>query len=142
MKPLLHALLITLAMPAIADVYKWTDAHGTHYGDTPPPAAKASQLKIKSYSGPAQVSHAPNPDSGVTLYTTSWCGVCRRAKAFLREKNIPFSEWDVEQSDYAATRFRQLGGSGVPLITVGSQVMKGFDSGRFMELWQASQTTP
>jgi glutaredoxin len=142
MKPLLLLLLITLATPALAGVYKWSDAQGTHYSDTPPPAAKASQLKIQSYSGPAQVSRASNLGSGVTLYATSWCGVCKRAKAFLREKNIPFAEWDVERSDYAATKFRQLGGSGVPLITVGSQVMKGLDSGRFMELWQANRALP
>jgi glutaredoxin len=135
--------LLTSALTAHAGVYKWTDAQGhTHYSDSPPPTAKASQLKLQSYSGPAQVSQTASQGSGVTLYTTSWCGVCKRAKAFLKEKGIPFSEWDVETSDYASTKFRQLGGSGVPLITVGSQVMKGFDSSRFMEMWQASKTTP
>lgn len=138
----LLALLMLSAAPAMAGVYKWTDAQGTHYSDTPPPTARASQLKLQSHAGPAEVGRLASPDSGVTLYTTSWCGVCKHAKAFLREKNIPFTEWDVEKTEYGAAKFRQLGGSGVPLITVGSQKMLGFDPNHFMEMWQASQIRP
>lgn len=137
---LVHILFAALATPAMGGVYKWTDAQGrAQYSDTPPPATKAVKLKLQTYSGPAQVSQAIGADTGLTLYTTSWCGVCKRAKAFLREKSIPFSEWDVEKTDYGAAKFRQLGGTGVPLITLGGQKMKGFDPGRFMEMWQASQ---
>jgi glutaredoxin len=132
-------LLAVLAAPAMAGVYKWTDAQGhTQYSDTPS-ASNAVKLRLQTYSGPAQVSQAVGADAGVTLYTTSWCAVCKRAKAFLREKSIPFSEWDVEKTDYGAAKFRQLGGTGVPLITVGAHKMMGFDPGSFMEMWQASQ---
>jgi glutaredoxin len=133
--------LALLAAPAMAGVYKWTDSQGRiHYSDTPPPAAKATQLKLQSYTGPAQVSQSANADRGVTLYTTEWCGVCKRAKVFMKENGVPFSEWDVEKSDYGAAKFKQLGGRGVPLITIGPQVMKGFDAGRFMELWKNTQS--
>jgi glutaredoxin len=94
---------------------------------------------LQSYSGPVQVSQATGTDTGVTLYTTEWCGVCKRAKAFMKENNVPFSEWDVEKSDYGAAKFRQMGGRGVPLITIGSQKMMGFDANRFMQLWKAGQ---
>ncbi len=135
--PILIALLAT---PAMANVYKWTDARGgTQYSDTPPPAANAVKLKLQAYSGPARVSHAAAADKGVTLYTASWCGVCKRAKGFLRAKSIPFSEWDVERTTYGAARFRQMGGSGVPLITLGDQRMEGFDPDGFMKMWRASQ---
>lgn len=130
-------LALLLAWPAYAGVYKWTDAQGRiQYSDTPPPTAKSTQLKLQSFTGSAQVSQATGADSGVTIYTTEWCGVCKRAKAFFTKNAVPFREWDVEKTDYGATKFRQLGGSGVPLITVGAQKMAGFDEESFMAMWK------
>jgi glutaredoxin len=140
MKPHLILLSLLLAYPAFAGVYKWTDAQGRiQYSDSPPPAAKAVQLRLQSFTGPVQVSQAIGADSGVTLYTTEWCGVCKRAKAFLKQNGVPFREWDVEKTEYGAAKFRQFGGRGVPLITVGSEKMMGFDANRFMELWKNTQ---
>jgi glutaredoxin len=137
-----HLLLLSLllAFPACAGVYKWTDAAGhVHYSDSPPPAAKSTRLKLHSVSGPVQVSRAIGADGGVTIYTTEWCGVCQRAKAFFRQNGVPFHEWDVEKTDYGAARFEQLGGSGVPLITVGAEKMMGFDANAFTALWKRTQ---
>ena len=83
MKSYLILLSLFLALPASAGVYKWKDAQGRiQYSDSPPPAAKSTQLKLQSFTGPVQVSRAIGADSGVTIYTTEWCGVCKRAKAF------------------------------------------------------------
>lgn len=140
MKPTLILLALFLALPASAGVYKWTDAQGRiHYSDSPPPAARTTQLRLQTYSGPVQVSRAVGADSGVTIYTTEWCGVCKRAKAFFQQNGVPFREWDVEKTEYGALKFKQLGGSGVPVITVGPEKMMGFDAGRFMALWQQSR---
>jgi mycoredoxin len=38
----------------------------------------------------------------IRMYTTSWCGDCRRAKDFLKERNIPFDEIDIDQAEDAA----------------------------------------
>lgn len=35
----------------------------------------------------------------IILYTTHYCGYCRRAKAFLQQKNLPFEEINVEGND-------------------------------------------
>ena len=135
---MLVALL--LAWPAYAGVYKWTDAQGRiQYSDTPPPTAKSTQLKLQSFTGAAKVSHALGTGSGVTIYTTQWCGVCKRAKAFFVQNAVPFREWDVEKTEFGAIKFQQLGGSGVPLITVGSQKMAGFDKESFMAMWKKDQ---
>ena len=143
MKPYLILLSLILAWPAFAGVYKWTDAQGRiQYSDSPPPAAKSTQLKLQSFTGAVQVSQAIGADSGVTIYTTEWCGVCKRAKAFFKQNGVQFREWDVEKTDYGAAKFKQLGGSGVPLITVGSEKMMGFDASSFMELWKKTQSKP
>jgi glutaredoxin len=137
MKRHLFLLASLLAFPASAGVYKWTDAQGqAHYSDTPSAAAQSTQLKLQSFSGPVQVSKAIGADSGVTIYTTEWCGVCQRAKAFFRQNGVPFHEWDVEKTDYGAAKFKQLGGSGVPVITVGKEKMMGFDANAFMSTWK------
>ncbi len=141
MKPYLILLSLFLALPASAGVYKWTDAQGRiQYSDSPPPAAKATQLKLQSFTGTAQVSQAIGADSGVTIYTAEWCGVCKRAKAFFAQNGVPFREWDVEKTEFGAIKFKQLGGSGVPLITVGSEKMAGFAAGSFMEMWKKAQS--
>jgi glutaredoxin len=140
MKPTLILLALFLAWPASAGVYKWTDAQGrVQYSDSPPPAAKATQLRLQTYTGPVEVSRAVGTDSGVTIYTTEWCGVCQRAKTFFKQNGVPFREWDVEKTAYGAIKFKQLGGSGVPVITVGAEKMMGFDAGRFMALWKNAQ---
>jgi len=141
----LHLILLSLflAFPAFAGVYKWTDAQGRiHYSDAPPAAARTTQLKLQTYTGPVQVSQVIGADSGVTIYTTEWCGVCKRAKAFFKQNGVPFREWDMEKSDYAAAKFKQLGGGGVPVITVGSEKMMGFDANSFMALWKSTQSKP
>ncbi len=38
----------------------------------------------------------------IKMYTTTWCPDCRRAKAFLNERNIPFEEINVEEVEGAA----------------------------------------
>jgi glutaredoxin len=134
---LLMVLALLFSSHALAGVYKWTDAQGRiQYSDSPPTAAKATQLKLQSYTGPVQVSRTVGADSGVTIYTTEWCGVCTRAKAFFKQNGVPFHEWDVEKTEYGAAKLKQLGGRGVPLITVGSEKMMGFDANRFMDVWK------
>lgn len=37
----------------------------------------------------------------VRVYTTQWCSDCWRAKRFLQENGVDFSEIDIEQDDEA-----------------------------------------
>lgn len=39
--------------------------------------------------------------SEITIYTTFWCGDCRRTKSFLKERGVPFREVDIEKSPEA-----------------------------------------
>lgn len=34
----------------------------------------------------------------ITMYTTFWCGDCRRTKTFLKERGIKFREVDIDRS--------------------------------------------
>jgi glutaredoxin len=35
--------------------------------------------------------------SAITLYGTSWCGDCRRAKTFLKERGVEFREVNIDE---------------------------------------------
>jgi glutaredoxin len=70
----------------------------------------------------------------VKILTTTWCGVCKKAKAYLAGKGIYFSEYDVETSDIGRQEYKRLGGKGVPIILVGKQRMDGFSSSRLDEM--------
>ena len=143
----LAALL--LAAPAAAQVYKWTDPSGkVHYGDRPPDDAKKEELKIRipSYDGPVQVRDwsavlgtKPGAAAGgqVTMYSTTWCGHCKNARNYFAAKRIPYRDLDVESSAGAASEFKRLGGSGVPLILVGGKAMSGFSPESFEALLRA-----
>ena len=63
----------------------------------------------------------------IALYTTRHCSHCRQAKAFLRQHEIPFREFDVEGSQRAFKAFKQAGGQGVPFILIGRMTLNGFD---------------
>lgn len=137
--PALRLLLLVLLiapLPAGSEIFKWTDAQGhVHYSDSPPPEAKAQQVKLKvnSIQGPAVVSTTSNTPAAkvkdkVRIYTAVWCGYCKKAKAHLAARGVPYDEVDVEASERGHKEYAQLGGRGVPVIIVGSQRMDGFDA--------------
>ena len=35
----------------------------------------------------------------ITIYSTTWCPDCRRAKSFLKERGVEFREVDIERDE-------------------------------------------
>lgn len=70
----------------------------------------------------------------VTLYSTSWCGVCRQAREFLKGRGVPFLERDLEKDPGAESELQAraaaagLRPQGVPVIDVAGELMMGFDA--------------
>lgn len=147
----LAALALLAALPAAGQIYKWTDSSGkVVYGDRPPEDAKKQEVRIAvpSYEGPVEVrdwgavlrgksspgkAAAPGMPS-ITMYATSWCGHCRRAREYFASRGIAYTEVDVEASPEGNRRFKELGGKGVPLIVAGDKVMRGFSPDGFEQL--------
>ena len=129
------------ATVAVSGVYKWTDDQGrVHYSDSPPAGAQAAQVKIRvnSIAGPAMVSTVRSAQAAVKdkvrIYTTSWCGYCKKAKAHLAARSVSFDEVDVESSERGHQEFTAIGGRGVPVVLVGDQRMDGFDPSTLDEM--------
>ena len=47
-------------------------------------------------------SKKQNAVQSIRLYSTTWCGDCRRSKRFLQEHQIDFEEIDIEKNPEAA----------------------------------------
>jgi len=67
----------------------------------------------------------------VTVYSTSTCPYCIRAKQFLTENNIPFENCDVSSDQQKAEEMIQKSGQmGVPVLDIEGEIIVGFDKER------------
>ena len=65
----------------------------------------------------------------INMYSTSWCGACARARAYMTQQNIAFTDFDVERDASANARAAQLNPRGsVPTIVVDDEVIIGFSA--------------
>lgn len=75
----------------------------------------------------------------VTIYTTPTCTYCGQAKAYFQQKGVPYAEKDVSVDRTAAMEMVRLSQQqGVPVITIGSDVIVGFDRRRIDKVLAAS----
>ncbi|MES9872823.1 MAG: DUF4124 domain-containing protein [Candidatus Sedimenticola sp. 6PFRAG7] len=137
----LFFLLMLIAGSAAAGIYKWVDENGkTHFGDKPPQQSGAEQmeLQLNTFSGYQVRERDDGIATGgkVVIYSTTWCGVCERAKDYFKANNIPYKEYDVEKSEKGKRDFKRMKGRGVPVILVGNKRMDGFSEAKFKALYQ------
>ncbi len=141
-------ILAVFAWTAGAEVYRYTDSNGAlHFVDeiSKVPKKYRSQLRnakpikdisvIEAGSSPsrrvaeeasARKTMAAN-GTGVEIFVTSWCGYCKKMERFLKEHGIPYTRYDIEKDENAARIYRELGGSGVPVVRIGSNVVHGYN---------------
>lgn len=62
----------------------------------------------------------------VTLYVAPDCSPCDAGRQFLRQRGIPFSEKLVSTADDSNALQRLTGATGLPSLTVGAQVVRGW----------------
>ena len=85
---------------------------------------------------------APSPSAGaisagheVVVYTTSWCGWCKKTRAWLDQKGVDYENRDVEANAAWAEEMHGLTGSGgVPVIVIDGEVIKGFNQAKMEQL--------
>lgn len=72
-------------------------------------------------------AYFPDAKTNVVLYGTATCPYCAQARAYLRERNIPFADVDVNTSSKGQRDFAELGARVVPVILVGERRLTGFN---------------
>jgi glutaredoxin-like YruB-family protein len=79
----------------------------------------------------------------VAVYTTPTCGFCHQVKAYLNQRGVTFTEYDVSRDPQAAAEMVRLSGQqGVPVVTIDSQVVVGFNRPRIDQLLTQRMTQP
>jgi len=68
----------------------------------------------------------------ITMYTTSWCGYCVRAKMLLDTLDLPYEEINLDDDPHFRQRLHDLtGGWTVPQILIDGKPIGGY-----VELWR------
>ena len=146
----------TFAIAPVADaqtVYKSVGPDGkVVYSDSPPvDAKKTSKLKFDNLPSsplPAPQRSATEPrrpstsaavpmTTAVVLYSASWCGYCKAAKAYLGARRIAYREIDVDTESGQAAFAQAGGGRGIPLLVAGGQRVQGFSQAAYEALFPA-----
>ncbi|OQX25387.1 MAG: hypothetical protein BWK80_15865 [Desulfobacteraceae bacterium IS3] len=133
-----------------AEMYFWTDKNGVkHFSAEPPPDEQnAGDMKaMESYTynesaaeaAPAEddASHSEHNNSfekkqaqeisgEIVMFSTPQCGYCNRAKAFFATHHINYTDYDITTSEDGLRRYKELKGSGVPLILIGDKRINGY----------------
>ncbi len=146
----LSFLLLASPPTTGGEVYKWVDSSGTTvYGSKPPKNARLQEIKgnITSFTSVSVESFKYDSNlitthkakgKSVIMYSTSWCGYCKKAARHFQRNNIPFEEYDIEKSKKAARDYKKLNGRGVPLILIGNKRMNGFSARQFDRIYNSS----
>jgi len=59
-----------------------------------------------------------SPEASVTMYSTPWCGYCKRLKAQMGRESIRYVEVDIEQDPAAAKLVMSVNGGNQTVPTL------------------------
>ncbi|MCE5212867.1 MAG: glutaredoxin family protein [Deltaproteobacteria bacterium] len=133
---LLFCLLsVFFCRTAMADFYKWVDEKGeTQITDYPPPLDKAAK-DVEIHKSSAEDITNPQEDvqksqkkkDVVVIYTKNDCKDCDKAREFLKSKNIPFTEYNMDTDANAAAKRKEIDdGTDVPFAVINKNHVYGF----------------
>jgi glutaredoxin 3 len=71
----------------------------------------------------------------IKLYSTSTCGYCRMVKNFLRERNVNFTEYNIENDESKMQEMvHRSGQTGVPVLDINGKIIVGFNREKIEQL--------
>ncbi|MCP4552756.1 MAG: DUF4124 domain-containing protein [Bacteroidetes bacterium] len=141
MKLLIIAILL-VPLFCFAEIYKWTDEQGNvHFGDSPKDDVQAEKVvvEVNSYEHITYDNvefYQRSESKRVTMYSTSWCGYCKKARNYFKDNGIAYIEYDIEKDERAKRMYDALGATGVPVIIVGKKRMNGFSVAGFEKIYK------
>ncbi len=83
--------------------------------------------KSEGTASPAQSGKIGPVTDQVEIFVTSWCPYCRGLEEFLQANQVQYKRYDIETDPEGAMLHQRLGAGGVPLIRIGSTVIRGFN---------------
>jgi glutaredoxin len=115
-------------------VYRSIGADGHITFSDKPPTASAKMTPVETGAKDAGTGGATLPFElsqlankyPVTLFTSKDCAPCDMGRQLLRTRGVPFTEKTVTTTEDSEAFQRLSGGSSLPLLSLGSQQIKGF----------------
>ncbi len=84
---------------------------------------------------PAERPFAYRPDPEVVVYTTAWCGWCRKALQYLDERNVRYVNKDIETNDWHRQELiEKTGRTSIPVVEIDGVIIRGYSEARMDEL--------
>jgi glutaredoxin len=141
---LLIPLFFFLYGKANAAFYTWEDENGaTQITDYPPPQGKsAKDVQVHKYESDNLTDLQNTEEQGssskdnklksqnkpeIVLYTKNDCNDCDKAREFLKSKNIPFTEYNMDTDKTSAARRKEVDDSeDVPFAIINKNHVFGF----------------
>lgn len=80
----------------------------------------------------AEIKH-----DNVILYATTWCGYCKKTRAFLAKNNIQYTEYDIETTVRGRDGHEALGGGGVPVLDIKGNVVYGYSVRKMTSIFKS-----
>lgn len=80
--------------------------------------ASISDWQSEAYLSKEVIGHMAAQANQLKVYTTPWCGDCRRSKRWLDEHHVPYENIDIESDPAAADYVVQVnhGSQSVPTL--------------------------
>jgi glutaredoxin len=108
----------------------------------PAPAAAEAPAAAPRRSAarrPSQKPFAHGAGPEVVVYTTAWCGWCRKTLAFLDERGVRYVNKDIEADDSNREELiEKTGRSSIPVVEIDGELIRGYDAARMEELLSGS----
>ena len=105
------------------------------------PALPASRREARrqAASQAASAGIERSLDHEVVVYTTSWCGWCRKTLAFLDKKGVSYENRDIEADEaYRDELIEKTGGTSIPVVEIDGKIIRGYDPARMAALLSSS----
>lgn len=107
--------------PASGKIDKTLDVQALPNTAIPPQTLK--ELEQLKRDGKVQTAA---PGAGLVLFSASWCGYSRQAKAHLAQRAVSYREYDIDTPEGKAAFVQAGGGRGVPLLIKNGDRVRGY----------------
>jgi glutaredoxin-like YruB-family protein len=75
----------------------------------------------------------------VVVYTTSWCGWCRKTLGFLEKEGVAFENRDIEADEtWREELIEKTGSTSIPVVEIDGEIIHGYDPKRMAQLLRSS----
>ena len=135
---ILLMVMMSCALLAQAETYKWVDADGkVHYSDQPPPPSVRKSERKRLGHKPGDVSmpyvlQRAMKTFPVTIFVSDCGDGCNRARALLAKRGVPHTSKDPTAPGMRDELRKVTGGDDVvPVLQVGRRVLRGFEEGQW-----------